>query len=88
MAHDLESIVSALPPDQQHRALPALKILVDVGLFSALARANANQLVEGRMDSDDEVALAKEVRDVRQTNRILLGLEESARQLTKGIEDE
>jgi len=88
MAHDLESIVSALSPDQQHRALPALKILVDVGLFSALARANANQLVEGRMDSDDEAALAKEVRDVRQTNRILLGLEESARQLTKGIEDE
>ena len=86
MAHDLESILETIP-DKKHEVLPALKILVDAGVFSALARANANQLVEGRMDSDDEVALAKEVRDVRQTNRILLGLEESAKQLTKGIEN-
>lgn len=77
-----------MPVDKQHLLLPALRILANSGLFSALARANANQLVEGRMDSDDEVALAKEVRDVRQTNRILLGLEESAKQLTKGMTDE
>ncbi len=88
MALDLDSIVERLPGEQKIAVLPALKILVDVGLFSALARANANQLVDGRMDSEDEVALAKEVRDTRQTNRILLGLEESAKQLTKGMEDE
>lgn len=88
MAHDLESIVKALPGEAQIVVLPALRILVDNGILSALARANGNQLVEGRMDSEDEVALAKEVRDVRQTNRVLLGLEESARQLTKGMSNE
>jgi hypothetical protein len=85
MAHDLESVIDTMP-DLKHELLPALKILVDAGVFSKLAHANANQLVDGRMDSDDEAALAKEIRDIRQTNRILLGLEESARQLTKGIE--
>ena len=83
---DLESIVKNMPA--REKLLPALKILADSGLLTAYARANANQLVEGRMDSDDEAALAKEVRDVRQTNRILLGLEESARQLTKGMDSE
>lgn len=82
---DLESIISKMP--SQDKLLTALKILVDAGVFSALARANANQLVDRRMDSEDETALVKEIRDIRQTNRILLGLEESARQLVKGIEN-
>lgn len=84
---DLESIVNTLPGDT-HKLLSALKILADSGLMTAYARANGNQLVDGRMDSDDEAALAKEVRDVRQTNRVLLGFEESAKQLTKGMTNE
>lgn len=83
---NLESIVQQMP--RQEELLPALKILADSGLLTAYARANANQLVDMRMDSDDEVAIAKEVRDIRQTNRILLGFEESARQITKGIGSE
>lgn len=87
MALDLEAFVNQLDHEKRQKLLPALAILADVGMFSALARANGNQLVDGRMDSEDEVALAKEVREVRQTNRVLLGLEESAKQLTKGIEN-
>lgn len=83
---DLEAIISRTDGTNQHEILHALKILVTHNVFGQLAHLNANQLVEGRMDSDDEDALVKEVRDIRQTNRILLGLEESARQLTKGIE--
>ena len=84
---DLESVIKELSGDT-HQLLSALKILVDSGLMSAYARANGNQLVDGRMDSDDEAAIAKEVRDVRQTNRVLLGFEESAKQITKGISNE
>jgi hypothetical protein len=86
MALNLESYVNGIGEEARQRLLPALVILADMGLFSALARANGNQLVEDRMDSEDEVALAKEVREVRQANRVLLGLEESAKHLTKGIE--
>jgi hypothetical protein len=67
--------------------LEALKVLVDTKVFSLLAHANANQLVDGRMDSDDEASVVSQVRECRQTNKILLGFEESADQLTKGIED-
>jgi hypothetical protein len=84
---DLESVIKELPGDT-HQLLSALKILADSGLMSAYARANGNQLVDGRMDSEDEAAIAKEVRDVRQTNRVLLGFEESAKQITKGISNE
>lgn len=84
---DLESVVNAMPEEKRFVLLPALKILADTGLFSAYARANKNQLVDERMDSDDEAALASEIREMRQTNRIILGLEESAKLLTKGIED-
>lgn len=83
---DLDSIIESMP-EWKHKLLPALKILADSKLLSAIARANANQLVDGRMDSEDEAAVAKEVREHRQTNRILLGLEDSARELTKGIEN-
>lgn len=85
---DLETVIRALPGDQQFKTLEALKILVDFKVLSLFARANGNQLVEMRMDSSDEDALVREIREVRQTNRVLLGLEESAKQLTKGMEDE
>jgi hypothetical protein len=87
MALDLEHFVNQLDEEKRQKLLPALGILVEVGMLSALARVNMNQLVDQRMDSEDEAALAKEVREVRQTNRVLLGLEESAKQLTKGIEN-
>jgi hypothetical protein len=82
---DLESVIKQYYPDQQIELLLALKIIADAGLFSACARASTIQLVSERMDSEDEVAIVKEVRNIRQTNRILLGLEESALQLTKGL---
>ena len=82
---DLDSVIGSLTPEWQHKLVPALKILAESKLLTACARANSNQLVDGRMDSDDEAAIANEVREIRQTNRILLGLEESARELTKGI---
>ncbi|MGL5935884.1 MAG: hypothetical protein ACRCZI_09720 [Cetobacterium sp.] len=85
--NDLKSVINELPGEYPLKVLPALKILVDAGLFKAVARANGNQLVEGRIDSDDEAALIKEIRETRQTNRVLIGFEESARQLTKGIEE-
>jgi hypothetical protein len=72
----------------KHELLAALKILVDEQVFTLLARANANQLLDQRMDSEDEVALAKEIREHRQTNRILLGFEATARELTKGNDNE
>lgn len=83
---DLSAIIESMP-DRKQQILEALKILVDVKMFTLLARANANQLVDGRMDSEDEDALVKEVREHRQTNRILLGFEESARQILKGHEN-
>lgn len=84
---DLKRIIENLPVETRIKVLPALKILVDAQLFSLIARANANQLVDGRMDSDDEAAILKEIREHRQTNRILLGFEELVRDITKGIED-
>lgn len=83
---NLESVIDD-KPEKRQQLLEALKILVDEKVFSLLARANANQLVHERMDDGDEVALAKEIREQRQTNRILLGLEESAKELTKGMND-
>lgn len=83
---NLESIIKSMPEKRQ-QLLEALKILVDAKIFSLLARANANQLVDGRMDSDDEDTVVSQVRECRQTNKILLGFEESAKQLTKGIEN-
>jgi hypothetical protein len=62
----------------------ALKVLVDAEVFSLLARANSNQLVDGRMDSEDEPALVNQIRECRQTNRILLGFEESATSTNEG----
>lgn len=82
---ELKALIDTMP-ERKQQLLEALKILVDAQLFSQLARANTNQLVDGRMDSGDESALVKEVREHRQTNRILLGFEESAKQLTKGME--
>lgn len=82
---DLKALIETMP-ERKRQLLEALKILVDAELFSQLARANTNQLVDGRIDSADELALVKEIREHRQTNRILLGFEESAKQLTKGIE--
>jgi hypothetical protein len=84
---DLKRIIDTLPVETKIKVLPALKILADSKLFSLIARANANQLVDGRMDSEDELAIVQEVREHRQTNRILLGFEELVRDLTKGIED-
>lgn len=82
----LDSIINSPElADRKLKLLESLKVLVDAEVFSRLARQNANQLVDGRMDSDDESAIAKEVREIRQTNRILLGLEESAKQLTEGF---
>ena len=83
---NLQTIINSMP-DSKFELQKALKVLVDTQLLSKLARANANQLVDQRMDSDDEIALLKEIREQRQTNRILIGLEESARDIVKGIED-
>ena len=82
-----KEIFDQLPEDVRVKILPCLKVLADSGLLSLIARANANHLVDGRMDSDPEV-IAKEVLEVRQANRILLGLEASAKEMTKGIENE
>lgn len=83
---DFDSFLRETDDAQKHEVIHALKILVRHGVLGRLASMNANQLVEGRMDSEDEDALVKEIRDIRQTNRILLGLEESARQILKGID--
>jgi hypothetical protein len=82
----LESLINSMPEKRQ-QLLEALKVLVDTKVFSLLARAKANQLVDGRMDSEDEPALISQIRECRQTNKILLGFEESASQLTKGMDD-
>lgn len=79
--------IDQLSGEYRITVLPALKILVDSGLLSLVARANTNHLVDNRMDCESEEEIVNEVRKVRQANRILLGLEESARELTKGIEN-
>ena len=84
---ELNQIIEALPVETRVKVLPALKVLVDAKLFTLIARQNANQLVDGRMDSDDEAAVVKEIREHRQTNRILLGFESLIADITKGIED-
>ena len=83
-----KELIDQLPPEIRVKMLPCLKVLAESGLLSLIARAKANHLVDGRMDSSDPEAIAKEVLEVRQANRILLGLEESAREITKGTENE
>lgn len=84
---DLESVVNSMP-EHKLTLLPALKILVDLEVFSQLAHLNTSRMVDERMDSDvDEDTLAKEIREARQTNRILFGLQETARKLTEGMEN-
>lgn len=85
---DLDSVISQLDPIPREDVKKALQVLVEGGIFPSLVRANMNRLVEGRVDSDSEDALIKEVRDIRQTNRALLMLEESAKQIVKGMNDE
>jgi len=82
---DLAFVINRMDTGNRVEVLSALKILVEHNVLGQVAHTNMNQLVDNRMDSEDEVAIVREVRETRQTNRVLLGLEESARQLTKGI---
>lgn len=84
---DLGSCLASVPELNRGKVLEALKILADAEIFTRLARMNANQLVENRIDSSEEGDLVREIREVRQTNRVLLVLEESARELTKGMDN-
>lgn len=81
---DLEQVIRENDPMNRAEILGALEILVTHNVFGRLAHLNRNHLVDSRMDSEDDVALTKEIREVRQTNRVLLGLEASAKQLTEG----
>jgi len=82
---DFSQIIKELPGDTD-KIIGALKILAECGIFTAMSRKNMNRLVDGRVDSDvGDVELAQEIREVRQTNRVLLSLEESAHQITKGM---
>lgn len=86
---DVAQVIPDIPPEDREKVLSALKILVEQEFFQKLARVNKNQLVDDRFDSFDELALAAEVREVRQTNLVLATLEQSARQLTmKGDDNE
>ena len=80
---NLDTLLDDLELGARVKVVEALEILVTHEVFVKWATMNMNRLVAGRTDSDDEVAIAKEVRDIRQTNRVLLGLHESARQLFK-----
>ena len=88
MALDLDSLLKGMDPGERFSVLPAIKILVEHRVFTRMAHANMNQLVENRLDFEDEAAVVKEIRETRQTNRILLGLEESAKQYLEGMKDE
>lgn len=86
---DVAQVIPDIPLEDREEVLSALKILVEQEFFQKLARVNKNQLVDDRFDSFDELALAAEVREVRQTNLVLATLEQSARQLTmKGDDNE
>lgn len=86
---DVAQVIPDIPLEEREKVLSALKILVEQEFFQKLARVNKNQLVDDRFDSFDELALAAEVREVRQTNLVLAILEQSARQLTmKGDDNE
>lgn len=78
---DMESALKEIPPELLPNVIPALQILVESGLIAHMVRLNKNQLVDGRTDFDDDEAIHKEVRDIRQTNRVLLGFEESAKEI-------
>jgi len=74
---------------ETHRAVvKALGVLTESGIFQILVRDGMNPLIAGRFDSEDEDALLKEIRDLRQTNRFLLGFEESALQFVKDNSNE
>lgn len=84
---DLESTIASMP-EKRHEIMDALKVLVDTKLLSKAVQWSANQLIDKRMDWEDSDAILKEIREQRQTNRILLGFEESAREITKGMTNE
>lgn len=86
MVNNLESVLASMDPGERYTLLPHLKILVESKLLSRMANANVSHFVEGRVDLEDAQKLAEEILDIRQTNRVLLGFEESAREITKGID--
>lgn len=80
---NIESVLHEFDPAEREKIVQALGILVEAGFMTRLIRLNKNQLVDGRMDWEDQTAVEQEVRDIRQTNRVLLSFQESARQITE-----
>lgn len=85
---DAKALRSEYDPADWRLIASSLEILVDTGFLTRLARLNKNHLVDSRTDSEDELVILKEVLEVRQTNRVLLTLEESARGIIEELNDE
>lgn len=84
----MNSLRLALGTASSDVLLQALKRVADAEILPKLARLNSESLVDGRMDSDDLEAIANEVQLIRNTNRILLGLQADIIDLTKDIINE
>lgn len=88
MASNFDSVFKELDADFQTYLIPILEQLVDSQILTLLAQAKVKALGEGRYDWNDRVALNREVTEVRQVNKVLLGLQEEIISTLKGIQDE
>ncbi len=73
-----------LPIEVKIEIFPALKLIQEHRILSLAAKYAQERVVNERMDFDDESALVKEIRELRQTTRTLMALEESIKLFMEG----
>lgn len=83
---DEQLIRDRYTPEQQAELAFAFKILHTLGLFPMQMKENSERFAESFNTEQSEETLAKEILQVRQTNRQLLALHELAAKLKEGIE--
>lgn len=83
---DEQLIRDRFTPEQQAELAFAFKILHTAGIFPMQAEENSKRFAESFQTEQSEEELAKEILQVRQTNRQLLALHELAKNMKEGIE--
>jgi hypothetical protein len=84
---DKELILETFEPGELQSIGDALQILHMLGVFTLQVQRNSSRVANSFQDQDAE-ALAKEILQVRQTNRQLLALHELAGNFKEGLSNE
>lgn len=85
MTVDFSQLAAELTQEELLEFLPAIKVLTNLQAFDRLIRMNKTQLLDGGVAWDASDDVFQRVKELTQTNKTLLILQESANQLTEGM---